>query len=62
MYRFPGINALDLIEELKKNPDIEYVEPNFVFHADVVPNDPEFNKQRGGEQHWPDGLCIGCSY
>jgi serine protease len=36
---------LDLMEKLSSDPHVEHVEPNFVFKASMVPNDPMFGKQ-----------------
>ncbi len=30
------------IQELESNPDVEYAEPNYIFHISNVPNDPDF--------------------
>ncbi len=30
------------IDDLKQNPLVEYVEPNYIITADVIPNDPSF--------------------
>ena len=32
------------IGKLRRNPNVEYAEPNYELHADVVPNDPRFNE------------------
>lgn len=43
-----GKKVLDLIERLSKNPNIVYVEPDYIVNAeDTVPNDSEFNKLWG---------------
>ncbi len=34
-----------VVDELKKNPDVEYAEPNYLYQASIVPNDPEFSLQ-----------------
>jgi subtilisin family serine protease len=31
-----------LLAELKARPDVAYVEPNYIIHADLTPNDPSF--------------------
>ncbi|HEX2868179.1 MAG TPA: S8 family serine peptidase [Ignavibacteriales bacterium] len=33
-------NIESLIQELKNNPEVEYVEPNYILSASMVPNDP----------------------
>jgi thermitase len=40
-------NMLEVIEKLRKNPHVEYVEPNFVYRALAVPNDPYYRNQWG---------------
>jgi len=35
----------DVIEKLKNDPDVEYVEPNYVMTASYVPNDPYYSYQ-----------------
>ncbi|WP_459503160.1 S8 family peptidase [Bacillus sp. C1] len=37
----------DKIKSYKNNPDVEYAEPNYYFHAFWTPNDPYFNNQYG---------------
>ena len=37
-----------ILKELKRSPikkDTEYIEPNYLYHALAVPNDPEYSKQ-----------------
>ncbi|MBI2005633.1 MAG: S8 family serine peptidase, partial [Candidatus Aenigmarchaeota archaeon] len=36
-----------LISELKTNPDVEYVEPNYIYKASSIPNDTDFLKLWG---------------
>jgi len=36
-----------LLAELKARPDVAYVEPNFIIHADLTPNDPSFSSLWG---------------
>jgi thermitase len=33
--------------ELKKNPDVEYVQPNYLYHVSTIPDDYEFASQWG---------------
>jgi subtilisin family serine protease len=35
-------DVASLINELSSNPDVAYVEPNFIVHAIAIPNDPRF--------------------
>jgi len=41
--------TLDLIEQYKNHPDVEYVEPNYLWYADdcIEPNDPFFSQLWG---------------
>jgi len=40
-------NIYEVIKELKNMPEVEYVEPNYIIKALVLPNDPQFNNQWG---------------
>lgn len=33
------------IEEIKKDPSVEYVEPNYIFSGCTIPNDPNYSEQ-----------------
>lgn len=33
----------ELMEEYKNDPDVEYVEPNYIYYPSKTPNDPKFN-------------------
>ncbi len=37
----------ELVEMLKKDPNVEYVEPNYIHYPNKVPNDPKFGKLWG---------------
>jgi len=37
-----GQSAEQAVAKLRKNPHVEYVEPNYEIYADVIPNDPQF--------------------
>jgi thermitase len=39
-FEYPATSKMNFAQ----NPDIEFVEPNFIFHADEAPNDPDFSK------------------
>ena len=45
LWRVPQGHELVLIERLQANPDVEYAEPNYVYHAFVSPNDPYYGNQ-----------------
>ncbi|AUS08283.1 peptidase S8 [Laceyella sacchari] len=38
------------IEKLKKDPNVEYAEPNYYLHASYTPNDPYFSSRQYGPQ------------
>src|SRR5262245_17708614 len=40
----PGVKADDVIQKLKKNPKIEYAEPNYEVQAFLTPNDARFSE------------------
>ncbi|MDH5547512.1 MAG: S8 family serine peptidase [Gammaproteobacteria bacterium] len=42
-----GQNKTNALSTLQQNPAIEYVEPNYLVQVEVVPNDPDFNRQYG---------------
>lgn len=43
--RIPDQQSQEIIQRLKKHPNIDYVEPNTTFHANYTPNDPLFANQ-----------------
>ncbi|HEX5692735.1 MAG TPA: S8 family peptidase, partial [Roseiflexaceae bacterium] len=38
--RLPAKDGTALMEALKRNPNVEYVEPNYLYSVDFTPNDP----------------------
>lgn len=38
-------NVQEVVNRYKKNPNVAYVEPNYLMHASFVPNDPSFKDQ-----------------
>jgi len=38
-----GMTVEEAIDLLKGDPRIEYAEPNYVWHADIIPDDPDFD-------------------
>jgi len=41
---YPGRDdVFNLVDELKKNPDVEYAEPNYLYQTSIIPNDPYFS-------------------
>ncbi len=41
----PGDTIEDLQMALEANPDVEYVEKNYIVYADLTPNDPRYGQQ-----------------
>lgn len=39
-----------IVDELKKDPDVDYAEPNYTYQAFVEPNDPNFSLEWGFSQ------------
>ena len=37
--------AFDVLDDLAAQPGIKFVEPNYLAHAQVIPNDPDFVDQ-----------------
>ncbi len=37
----------EAVKKLKESPNVEYAEPNYVYHTFVTPNDPDFDKLWG---------------
>jgi len=42
-----GIDVGRAIAFYNRQPEVEYAEPNYIVHADVIPNDPKFNQLWG---------------
>ena len=38
-------NIKKAVEEYTKNPNVQYAEPNYILHLNIIPNDPLFNQQ-----------------
>jgi len=45
--RSKTLSTEELVEILKKDPNVEYVEPNYIHYPNKVPNDPKFGKLWG---------------
>jgi len=43
-------DVYSIVDELKKDPDVDYAEPNYIYQAFVVPNDPNYSLQWGFSQ------------
>ncbi len=48
-----GKSVEKAVQDYKKNPNVEYAEPNYIFHATWTPNDPYFNN---GQQWGPQKI------
>jgi thermitase len=48
--KFNNTSVQDMIKKYKSNPNVEYVEPNYYFHAVWTPNDTYFSSQQWGPQ------------
>jgi len=40
-------SVLDAVAQCKSSPDVEYAEPNYIYHTSIVPNDPRFSSLYG---------------
>ncbi|MDD4902554.1 MAG: S8 family serine peptidase [Patescibacteria group bacterium] len=40
-----GVKLDDFLSFYQKKSDVEYAEPNYVYHASVIPSDPNYSKQ-----------------
>jgi subtilisin family serine protease len=40
-------NVTILIDQLRSNSNVEYIEPNYIYRASIVPNDPQYNELWG---------------
>ncbi|HEX8704284.1 MAG TPA: S8 family peptidase, partial [Myxococcaceae bacterium] len=38
-----GMDLEQAVEAYRADPDVLYAEPNYIYHADVIPEDPEFD-------------------
>ncbi|MDN4592862.1 S8 family peptidase [Polycladomyces subterraneus] len=45
-----GKSVSQVVREYRNNPNVEYAEPNYIYHADWTPNDPYFSTQQWGPQ------------
>ncbi|BCU81149.1 alkaline serine protease [Polycladomyces abyssicola] len=45
-----GKSVSQAVREYRNNPNVEYAEPNYLYHADWTPNDPYFSTQQWGPQ------------
>lgn len=43
--RITGKSTEEAVNEYRKNPNVSYVEPNYILHASFVPNDPSYKNQ-----------------
>ena len=43
-------DVYSIVDELKKDPDVDYAEPNYLYQTNVVPNDPNYELEWGFSQ------------
>ena len=43
----PGVSVEQAVAELKARSDVQYAEPNYIYHATYQPNDPSYGNQWG---------------
>jgi len=44
--KFSGaVDVLEAVREYQKDPALEYAEPNYIYHAQLTPNDPRYGSQ-----------------
>jgi subtilisin family serine protease len=58
-WKVSGVSAEAAIARLQRNPNVAYVEPNFVIELDVVPNDPRFPELYGMRNTGQSGGTAG---
>ena len=52
----PGVNIMEAIEEYKKDPNVEYAQPDYKVEVQMAPNDPYYQDVYAGEPgHRPPG-------
>ena len=44
-HRIARLGVLEAVKRYRRHPAVEFIEPNWIVHADVVPNDPLFPQQ-----------------
>jgi len=57
--RLQGMTTEQAIAALKKNPNVEYAEPNYEIHIDVIPNDTRFSELYGMRNTGQTGGTAG---
>lgn len=50
----PDQDVLKLVEELKQDPNVEYAEPNYILHTQLIPNDTLYSTSGSWGQSFPD--------
>ncbi|SEM99016.1 S8 family peptidase [Lihuaxuella thermophila] len=48
--KFKNNSVQKMMQKYKQDPNVEYVEPNYYFHAAWTPNDPAFSSSQWGPQ------------
>ena len=57
--RVEGMTTAQAIEQFRSDPRIEYIEPNYVITADLIPNDPRFSELYGMQNTGQTGGTPG---
>lgn len=45
IWRIPESTEVEIASQLNADPAVEYAEPNYIYEANVMPNDPDFDNQ-----------------
>lgn len=53
----PGLTVQQAVAALSDNPNVKYAEPNYIFRAHVLPNDPFFYHSQWSLNNW--GYILG---
>jgi thermitase len=48
--KFKSSSVAAMLKKYKANPNVEYAEPNYIYHAFWTPNDPAFSTKQWGPQ------------
>nr|WP_241154416.1 S8 family peptidase [Staphylospora marina] len=48
--KFDGQSVDAMVKKYKQDPNVEYAEPNYIYHATWIPNDPYFSAYQWGPQ------------
>lgn len=54
VYLAEGMSVEEAVAALKKNPDVEYAQPNYIMQLNTLPNDPYYRSSRTWGQAYDD--------